>query len=79
MAGQKPADAGHVAVAGGLVDRALAAELGLDRLHGDAVRGLAAIAAALAHRLVDDDAHVRARVDRPFLRRWRFIEAQAWS
>src|SRR4051812_24633875 len=48
--------AGEVLVAGRLVDGALAAELGLQRLHRDAVRLDAAIAAALADQLVDDDA-----------------------
>src|SRR5690606_28599158 len=48
-------DAGVVLVARGLVDLALAAELGLDRLHGNAVGLHAAIAAALADRFVDED------------------------
>ena len=39
-----------------LVDRALAAELGLERLDRDAVRLLRAVAAALADQLVDEDA-----------------------
>ena len=46
-------EAGEVLVAGRLVDRPLAAELGLDRHHRQAVRLRPAIAAALAHRLVD--------------------------
>ena len=46
--------AGEVLVARRLVDAALAAELGLLRLDGDAVAGDAAIAAALADQLVDD-------------------------
>ncbi len=50
--------AGEVLVAVGLVDRALAAEFGLERLHRDAVRLHAAIAAALADQLVDDHALV---------------------
>src|SRR6478735_7668339 len=50
--------AGEVLVAVRLVDLALAAELGLERLHGDAVRLHAAIAAALADQLVDEDALV---------------------
>ena len=45
-----------VLVARALVDRALAAELGLDRRDRHAVRLDAAIAAALADELVDDDA-----------------------
>src|SRR5258708_40014980 len=49
-------DAGIVLVAVGLVDGALAAELGLDRLDRDAVRFLRAVAAALAYHLVDEDA-----------------------
>src|SRR5258707_529367 len=60
-AGTKAFDAGKVLVARRLVDRALAAELGLERRHRDAVRLHAAIAAALAHRLVDD--HALGRVD----------------
>src|SRR6202035_5766078 len=48
--------AGEVLVAARLVDGALAAELGLERLHRDAVRLHAAVAAAFAHELVDDDA-----------------------
>src|SRR5260221_2997544 len=50
------AHAGEILVARRLVDRALAAELGLDRHDRDAVRLHAAIAAALAHGLVDDHA-----------------------
>ena len=53
--------AGEVLVAVRLVDLALAAELGLDRLHGDAVRLHRAIAAGLADEIVDDDALVRIR------------------
>src|SRR5262249_18916924 len=45
-------------VARGLVDAPLAPELRLDRLDRDAVRLHAAVAAALADRLVDDDAPV---------------------
>ena len=56
--GQKPVDAGEILVAARLVDLALAAELGLDRLDRDAVRLHAAIAAALADQFVDDDALV---------------------
>src|SRR5689334_2555490 len=48
--------AGEVLVAGRLVDGALAAELGFQRLHRDAVRFDAAIAAAFADQFVDDDA-----------------------
>src|SRR5690606_19697019 len=51
-------EAGEILIAGGLVDAPFAAELGLDRLHGDAVRLDPAIAAALADELVDDDALV---------------------
>src|SRR5262249_57886615 len=51
-------DAGVVLVAAGLVDGALASELGLERLHRHAVRHDAAIAAALADELVDDHALV---------------------
>ena len=45
-----------VLVARALVDGALAAELGLDRHHRQAIGLHAAIAAAFAHQLVDDDA-----------------------
>ena len=51
-------DAGEILVAARLVDSALAAELGLDRLDRDAVRLHAAIAAAFADEFVDDDALV---------------------
>ena len=54
-------EAGIVLVAGRLVDLALAAERGLDRLDRDAVGLDAAIAAALADQLVDEDAPVRDR------------------
>ena len=50
--------AGVVLVAARLVDGALAAQLGLQRLHRHAVRLHAAVAAALADQLVDDDALV---------------------
>src|SRR5690606_10335808 len=56
--GAEPVQAGEVLVAGGLVDTALAAEFGLDGLHGHAVRRNSAVAATLAHQLVDDDAAV---------------------
>src|SRR5690606_17217745 len=55
-------DAGKVLVARRLVDAALAAELGLDRGDGEAVRLLRAVAAALADQLVDDDAALDARL-----------------
>ncbi len=45
-----------ILVAARLVDGALAAPFGLQRLHRHAVRFHAAIAAALAHQIVDDDA-----------------------
>ena len=45
-----------VLVAGGLMNLCLAPELGLDGQHREAARLLAAIAAALAHPLVDPDA-----------------------
>src|SRR6185437_9570340 len=54
----KTFDAGEVLVAARLIDGALAAPFGLERLHRHAVRLHAAIAAALAHQLVDDDALV---------------------
>src|SRR5205823_6091233 len=54
--------AGVVLVARRLVDDALPAELGLERLDREAVRLDAAVAAALAHRLVNDGADRRVRV-----------------
>src|SRR5262249_14415331 len=45
-------------VAIGLIDGALAPKLGFQRLHRHAVRLHAAVAAAFAHQLVDDDALV---------------------
>src|SRR5205814_209030 len=53
--------AGEVFVAGRLVDGALPAEFGLQRLHRNAVRLHAAVAAALADQLVDDDAFLGVR------------------
>ena len=50
--------AGIVLVAARLVDGALAAPFGLQRLHRDAIRFHAAVAAALADQFVDDDALV---------------------
>src|SRR5207237_5200693 len=52
---------GVVLVAGRLVDLRLAPELRLHRVHAEAVGLHAAVAAALAHRLVDHDAHGRVR------------------
>ena len=49
-------EAGIVLVAARLVDGALAAPFGHQRLHRDAVRLDAAVAAALADQVVDDDA-----------------------
>src|SRR6185295_299488 len=51
-------EAGEILVAVRLVDLPLAPELGLERLHAHAIRGDAAIPAALADELVDDDALV---------------------
>src|SRR5262249_12118165 len=51
-----------VLVARGLVDRPLAPIFGLERLDGKTVRLHAAVAAALAHHLVDHDALGRIRV-----------------
>ena len=51
--------AARVLVAGALVDGALAAELGLQRLHRQAVGLDAAVAAAFADQVVDDHAHGR--------------------
>ncbi len=57
-AGAEAVEAGEVLVAARLVDRALAAELGLERQDGDAVRLHAAVAAAFADVGVDEDAAV---------------------
>src|SRR5690606_25525886 len=46
---------GEVLVAARLVDPPLAPEFGLQRLHGNAVRLYAAVAAPLANQRVDDD------------------------
>src|SRR5262249_8676021 len=51
--------AGEILVAARLVDHALAPERGPERLHRDAVRLHAAVAAALAQELVDDHTPVR--------------------
>ena len=60
-AGAKTFDARNVFVAGALVDVALAAEVGLQRLHAHAIALHAAVAAALADQRVDH--HPRGRVD----------------
>src|SRR6202020_2598396 len=52
----KTLEAGKVLVAIRLIDAALTAERGLDRQHRNAVRFVRAIAAALADRIVDEDA-----------------------
>src|ERR1700675_4965931 len=52
----EPFDAGIVLVAVRLVDLALAAEFGLERLNRNAVRCLRAVAAAFADEVVDEDA-----------------------
>ncbi len=56
--GAEAVQAGIVLIAGGLVDLALAAELGLQRLDGDAVAGGRAVAAALTDQGVDEHAPV---------------------
>src|SRR5882672_11025620 len=61
----KSLDAGIVLVAVRLVDLALAAEFGVERLDRDAVRGLRAVAAAFAHEIVDEDALGRVRIQPP--------------
>jgi len=65
-----------VGVAGGLVYAGRAAVLGLDRLHGEAVPLHAAVAAALADRLVDDDPFGPRRERAPLA---RASAAQCWS
>src|ERR1700682_3751253 len=57
----KALEAGKILVAVRLVDAALAAELGLDRQHRNAVRFVRAIAAAFADGVVDEDALRRIR------------------
>src|ERR1700693_1762497 len=52
-------DAGIILVAARLVDGALAAPFGHQRLHRDAIRFHAAVAAAFADQVVDDHALVR--------------------
>jgi hypothetical protein len=67
-----------VLVARGLVNLGLPAELRLHRLHGQAVRLLPAIAAALAHALVDE--HARLGIGLPAtLAQRRFSAAHCWS
>ena len=56
--GAEAGGAGEILVAVRLVDLTLSAELGLQRLHRDAIGLHAAVAAALADQLVDDDALV---------------------
>lgn len=55
--------AGVVGISGGLVDPGLPAELGVHRLHRQAVAHGAAVAAVLAHGLVDDEANRRGGQD----------------
>src|SRR5664279_1118149 len=52
----EPVDVGIIFVATRLIDGALAAPLGRQRLHRHAIRFHAAIAAAFADQIVDDDA-----------------------
>src|SRR5689334_2848590 len=59
----KTLDAGVILVAVGLVDLALAAEFGVERLHRDAVRGLRAVAAAFADEVIDEDALGRIGIE----------------
>src|SRR5215470_16523149 len=70
----EPFDAGIILVAVGLVDLALAAELGVERLHRDAVRGGRAVATTLADEIIDEDPLGRIGIDAalaaaPLLRR----------
>src|SRR6185312_9988142 len=59
----KALDAGKVLVAVRLVDPPLAAELGLQRLHRNAVGNSGAVAATFADPLVDKDALRRIRIE----------------
>src|SRR5215471_12352397 len=54
-------DAGIVLVAARLIDSPLAPELGFDRNDREAVRGFRAIAATLAHQIVDEHPFGRVR------------------
>ena len=72
-------DAAHVEVARVLVDARLAAERSLDRVHAQAVRDVAAVAAALADGLVDHHARRAVSVRGPRLRSRRSSAAHAWS
>ena len=74
----EPVDARVILVARGLIDRPLAAKLRLDRRDRYAIRLDAAIAAALAHEVIDDDALCRigklaALATTPFFSRARLI------
>ena len=71
-------EAGEVFIARRLVNLGLAAELGLDGLHAQAARLLAAVAAALADRLVDEHSrvglgHLAALAVAPQLGRTRLV------
>ena len=77
----KAVDARIILVARRLVDRALAAELGVHRRHRHAVGLHAAIAAAFAHEFVDDDAlggvgELAALAAAPLFRRARLVVEQ---
>ncbi|CUJ49355.1 Uncharacterised protein [Achromobacter xylosoxidans] len=61
-AGAEALQTGEVLVAAGLVDGALAPELGLQRLHRQAMRFLRTIATAFAHAFVDDHAPRRVGI-----------------
>src|SRR5260370_19368587 len=61
----KSLDAGIVLVAVRLVDLALTAEFGFERLDGNTIGGLRAIAAAFAHQIVDEDALRWIRIQPP--------------
>ena len=58
-AGAKAFDTTLVFVTGALVDGALATKISFKRLHTQAIALGAAVAAALAHRLIDDDTNRR--------------------
>ncbi len=60
--GAESLEAGKILVAARLVDGALAPPFGLERLHRHAIRLHAAIPAALADQLIDDDPLVRIRI-----------------
>ncbi len=73
--GAVPVEAGVVGVARRLVDLRFAAQLGVDRVHRQAAALDAAVAAALAHRLVDDHPLAALRRPAPLAQPAKFVRA----